>query len=91
MIHSEEYAVAAGASGSIYGIIGAIAWILIMNKGRYENLTGKRMIIMIMISLYYSASAGGDYNWGHIGGFIFGFIISIIFYRINKKEIDFSR
>lgn len=91
MSHSGEYAVAAGASGSVYGIIGALAWILILNKGRYEDLTGKRMIIMVILSLYYGLSTGNVDNWGHIGGFAIGFIISTIFYRINKKEIDFSR
>jgi rhomboid protease GluP len=91
MSHSGEYAVAAGASGSVYGIVGALAWILILNKGRYEDLTGKRMIIMVILSLYYGLSTGNVDNWGHIGGFVIGFIISTIFYRINKKEIDFSR
>ncbi len=90
MMHSEEYAVAAGASGSIFGIIGALAWILILHKGRYETLTGKGMIMMVLLSLYYGASTGDVDNWGHIGGFIMGFLISIIFYRRNTKEIDFD-
>ena len=90
MIHSGEYAVAAGASGSIFGIVGALAWILIVNKGRYESLTGKGMFIMMAISLYYGASTGDVDNWGHIGGFLMGFLISIIFYRRKRKEIDFD-
>ena len=90
MMHSGEYAVAAGASGSIFGIIGALAWILILHKGNYETLTGKGMIMMIILSLYYGASSGDVDNWGHIGGFLMGFIISIIFYRRNTKEIDFG-
>ena len=45
---------------------------------------------MILLSLYYGASTGDVDNWGHIGGFIMGFVISIIFYRRNTKEIDFS-
>ena len=90
MMQSGEYAVSAGASGSIYGIIGALAWILILHKGRYETLTGRGMIIMILISLYYGVSTGNVDNWGHIGGFLMGFVISIIFYRRNTKEIDFS-
>lgn len=90
MMYSGEYAVAAGASGSIFGIIGALAWILILHKGRYRTLTGKGMIIMIVISLYYGMSTGDVDNWGHIGGFLMGFFISIIFYRRNTKEIDFN-
>ena len=90
MIHSGEYAVAAGASGSIFGIIGALAWILILHKGRYATLNGRGMIIMILISLYYGVSTGDVDNWGHIGGFVMGFLISIIFYRRSTKEIDFD-
>lgn len=90
MLHSGEYAVSAGASGSIFGIVGALAWILILHKGRYENLTGRGMIIMILLSLYYGFSTGDVDNWGHIGGFVMGFVISMIFYRRNTKEIDFS-
>lgn len=90
MLHSGEYAVAAGASGSIFGIIGALAWILILHKGKYETLTGKGMVMMIILSLYYGASTGDVDNWGHIGGLIMGFVMSIIFYRRNTKEIDFG-
>lgn len=90
MLHSGDYAVAAGASGSIFGIIGALAWILILHKGKYETLTGKGMVIMIVLSLYYGVSAGDVDNWGHIGGLIMGFLMSIIFYRRNTKRIDFS-
>lgn len=90
MLHSGEYAVAAGASGSIFGIIGALAWVIILHRGRYESLTGKGMIMMLILSLYYGASTGDVDNWGHIGGFIMGFLLSIIFYRRNTKEIDFG-
>lgn len=90
MMQSGNYAVAAGASGSIFGIIGALAWIILIHKGRYENLTGRGMIMMLLFSLYYGASTGDVDNWGHIGGLIMGFVLAIIFYRRNTKEIDFS-
>ena len=90
MLYSGEYAVAAGASGAIFGIIGALAWILILHKGQYETLTGKGMIMMLVLSLYYGASTGDVDNWGHIGGLIMGFLLAIIFYRRTIKKIDFS-
>ena len=90
MMYSGEYAISAGASGSIFGIVGALAWVLILHRGRYKNLTGRGMIIMLVISLYYGVSTGGVDNWGHIGGFVMGFVLSIFFYRRNTKEIDFD-
>lgn len=90
MLKSGEYAVAAGASGSIFGIVGALAWVVIVHKGKYETLTGKGMLGMIALCLYYGVSTGNVDNWGHIGGLIMGFVICIIFYRRNTKKIDFD-
>ena len=86
MLQSGNYAVAAGASGSIFGIIGALAWILILHKGRYKSLTGRGMVMMMLLSLYYGSSTGDVDNWGHIGGFIMGFLLSIIFYKKKHKR-----
>ncbi|MBR4027457.1 MAG: rhomboid family intramembrane serine protease [Lachnospiraceae bacterium] len=84
MVHSGEYSVSAGASGAIFGIIGALLWIVIVNQGRYQTLTGNGMLFMIGLCLYYGITAGNVDNWGHIGGCIMGFLISILFYRKNK-------
>lgn len=90
MLVSGDYGVAAGASGAVFGIIGALVWIVIVHKGRYESLTGKGLTIMIVLCLYYGVTAGNVDNWGHIGGLIMGFLICIIFYRRNIKKIDFT-
>lgn len=85
MLYSGDYAVAAGASGAIFGIIGALLWIVIRNKGHYETLTGKGLLFMIVISLYYGISAGDVDNWGHIGGLIMGFLLGVILYRKRQN------
>ena len=90
MLHSGEYAVSAGASGSVFGIVGALAWIVIAHRGRYETLTGKGMIGMILLCLLYGITEGNVDNWGHIGGLMMGFLLCIILYRRNTKKIDFS-
>lgn len=80
---SGNYAASAGASGAIFGIIGALLWIVIWNKGRYKTLTTRGLLIMIVLCLYYGITSGGVDNWGHIGGLIGGFLLSMIFYRRN--------
>lgn len=90
MVSSGDYSVAAGASGAVFGIIGALAWIVIVHKGRYKSLTGKGLAFMIVLCLYYGVTAGNIDNWGHIGGLVMGFFMSIIFYRRNIKKIDFT-
>ena len=91
MLKSGDYAVSAGASGAIFGIIGALLWIVICHKGRYETLTGKGLLFMIVISLYYGVSTGGIDNWGHIGGLLMGFLMGILLYRKKGKSVDFNR
>lgn len=57
MIARGKYDVSAGASGAIFGIIGALLWIVMIHKGRYESLTGKGLLFMIVISLYYGITS----------------------------------
>lgn len=90
MLHSGDYAVSAGASGAIFGIIGALLWIVILHKGQYETLTGRGLLFMIVISLYYGIHTGGVDNWGHVGGLIMGFLMGILLYRKKPKYIDFG-
>lgn len=89
MVHYEDYAVSAGASGAIFGVIGALLWIVVRNKGRYETLTGKGLLFMIALTFYYGITEGGVDNWDHAGGLIMGFLLAIIFYRKRVKNVDF--
>ena len=90
MCYSGDYAVSAGASGAIFGIIGGLLWIVIRHKGRYETLTGKGLLFMIVISLYYGVRSGDVDNWGHLGGLLMGFLMGIILYRKRAKTVDFN-
>jgi rhomboid protease GluP len=89
MLHSGDYAVAAGASGAIFGVIGGLLWVVIRHRGRYEGMTGKGMVFMIAISLYYGVASGGVDNWGHVGGLLMGFLLCVILYRKRRKAVDF--
>lgn len=86
MLRSGDYAVSAGASGAIFGIVGALLWIVIRHRGRYETLTGKGLVFMIVITLYYGISTGGIDNWGHIGGLAMGFLLGALLYRKTETS-----
>lgn len=90
MVLGGDYAVAAGASGAIFGIIGALAWIVIVHKGQYETLTGKGIALMIALCLLFGVTTGNVDNWGHIGGLLMGFLMGMILYRRNAKQVDFT-
>lgn len=90
MVRSGDYAVSAGASGAIFGIIGALLWIVIRHRGRYETLTGRGLLFMIALTVYYGISNAGIDNWGHVGGLFAGFLLCVIFYRKKPKTVDFN-
>ena len=50
-ISAETYAVSAGASGAIFGLMGALLYVVIANRGRLGRLSGKGMLFMVTLSL----------------------------------------
>lgn len=85
MVRLTDWGVAAGASGAIFGVIGALLWIVIRNRGKLETFTTKRMILMIVLSLYLGFTGTGVDNWCHIGGLLGGFVLSVLLYRRRNK------
>lgn len=84
-LHTGEYAVSAGASGAIFGIIGALFYIAIRNHGRVGSVSGKGILFMMAVTLYHGFTSSGIDNSAHIGGALAGFILAIILYRRNRR------
>lgn len=78
--------VAAGASGAIFGLVGAILYIAVRRKGRVGNISGRGLLITTILSLYYGYTEGGIDNFAHIGGLASGIILAVILYR--KRECE---
>lgn len=87
-IYTDESVIAMGASGAVFGLIGALAYIIIRHKGHYRDLTLRRMIIFLMLAIYSGVSNAGVDNAAHLGGLVFGFLFSLVFYRIKRDETD---
>lgn len=86
MIHTNDYAVSAGASGAVYGVIGGFLWMVILSRGRLQGITAKRLVFMILLMIYYGVISSGIDNWGHIGGLLAGFFITVILcHRKSQK------
>jgi rhomboid protease GluP len=90
MVQNSDYAVAAGASGAIFGTIGAMLWAVILHRGRLEGLTTRRLIFMIGLSMYYGFTTTGTDNWGHIGGLLTGFVVAMLIYQ-GKKSVNVKK
>ena len=81
-----SYRVSAGASGAIFGLIGAMLWILIKNRGYQKEFYGGGVALMIAGSLYHGFSTMGVDNAAHIGGCIGGFLLAILLYRQDRGK-----
>lgn len=86
-----ERAVSAGASGAIFGLMGALLYVVIANRGRLGRLSGRGMLFMIALSLYYGLTSTGVDNWAHIGGLVCGFILSVILYRPGRTYGSYGK
>ena len=77
----EQAAVSAGASGAIFGLMGALLYVVIANRGRLGRLSGRGMLVMVVLSLYFGLTSTGVDNFAHIGGLVTGFLLAVLLYR----------
>ena len=84
MLRSGDFSVSAGASGVVFAMIGALLYLVLRNRGRFQNLTLTRFLIMAVLSLYFGFVSAGVDNAAHIGGLCAGFFLGIVMYRKRK-------
>ena len=80
----QQPAVSAGASGAIFGLMGALLYVVIANRGRLGRLSGRGMLVMVALSLYFGLTSSGVDNLAHIGGLVSGFLLAVVLYRRRK-------
>lgn len=82
----DDYSISAGASGAIFGVIGALLYVTMRNRGRIGEVSGRRLAFMIIISLYYGFTSSGVDNLAHIGGLVTGFAAGVLLYRKRNSK-----
>ena len=82
-----EYSLSAGASGAVFGVLGALLCLLILNRGQVSYLTGGRMIFFVLYSLYTGFTSSGVNNAAHVGGLLAGFILMFFLYPRHGGRI----
>lgn len=81
---NQEFVSSIGASGAVFGIEGALLWLLIRNNGKIREMTIPKIIFALVCSLYYGFSSTNIDNAAHIGGLLVGFLLAMLLYRKNK-------
>ena len=79
-----EYAVSAGASGAIFGVIGALLVILARNRTNNAETTPRRLFFLTFITIYYGMTTIGVDNAAHIGGLISGIFGGFLLSKIAQ-------
>ena len=83
-VRSGYNVVAVGASGAVFGVMGALIWVVIRNRGRIRGISMSRLLIMAAFSLYFGFVSSGVANEAHVAGIITGFIAAALLYRKKK-------
>jgi rhomboid protease GluP len=76
----------AGASGAVFGIVGAMLFVVVKNKGKFEDIGVRQLILFLFLSLYSGIMSQEVDNVAHIGGLVAGFILAFFLYR--RKRIN---
>lgn len=85
-----QEAVSCGASGAIYGLMGALLVMLIIgNRGRISSEV-PRYVIFIGVSIYSGMQDTGIDNAAHMGGLVAGFLICFIMSRFVRMEVSYE-
>lgn len=75
-----------GASGSIFGLLGALLFFGIINPALFKTHFGHNVILTILINLGYGFTNAAIDNYAHIGGLAGGFLASGITLTSPKKQ-----
>jgi rhomboid protease GluP len=74
-------ALSAGASGAIFGLVGALGMFFFLHRKVFGE-TARRMMMNVgliaAINLFFGLSASGIDNFAHIGGFVGGLVLGAI-------------
>lgn len=82
----QTHAVSAGASGSIFGVIGGLLYAVLVNRGKLEDLRSSQLIIMIIFSLYFGFTSTGVDNVAHVAGLVIGIVLAMLLYQKPKMQ-----
>ena len=90
-----DYYSSVGASGAVFGVEGALLFLVILYHGKLEYMTIGRLAFAIVFSLYCGFTGTNVNNAAHVGGVLMGFaamaVIAMLCPRIRAgKDRDIN-
>lgn len=74
-------ALSAGASGAIFGLLGALLYYSYKRPALWKSGLGMNLVIVILVNFGFGLVQPGIDNFAHLGGFITGAICSVLLLR----------
>ena len=75
-LQQRRQVVSAGASGAIFAVLGGLVVLLLIHRGRLEDLSLPRVLLMAALSLYVGFRSAGVDGVAHLGGFLGGALLA---------------
>ena len=85
------FAVSAGASGAIFGGIGALFWLVLSDRYVSGRVSAQRMILLVVLMVAQGFLEAGTNNIAHVGGLAAGFIVAFLLFPPWKKQTESRR
>jgi rhomboid protease GluP len=80
-----SYGISGGASGAVFGVVGALLVIVIRNRGRLEDISSRQLMLFAGFSIYHGVTSAGIDNAAHLGGFLAGMLLGLLLYRKKRR------
>lgn len=84
---TNAYGSSAGASGAVFGVEGALLFLVMAHRGKLEYMTAGRVAFAIAFSLYCGFTSPGVNNAAHVGGVLMGFAAAAVSVACKKIKV----
>ncbi len=75
-LSTQNYYTSVGASGAVFGLTGAMLFLVLVKKGAAAHISMQRALIAVALSVYAGFSNPGVNNAAHVGGLLSGFLLA---------------
>lgn len=85
-------AIGAGASGAIFGVIGAMAAFFLIQRRAFGKYAQNSLIgvgVIVAVNIFIGVSTPGIDNWAHVGGLVSGFLLGLALSPRYRRDRTF--
>ena len=91
-LSTQNYYTSIGASGAVFGLTGAMLFLVLVKKGAAAHISMRRALLAVALSVYAGFTNPGVNNAAHVGGLLSGFLLAFflgIIPRLPRRKRGF--